>query len=45
MGIDGIMYSGPIADFIAAAVSFGMVYIEFRNINKLQNEMLRKSFI
>lgn len=45
MGIDGIMYSGPIADFIAAVVSFGMVYIEFRNINKLQNEMLRKSFI
>lgn len=45
MGIDGIMYSGPIADFIAAAVSLGMVYIEFRNINKLQNEMLRKSFI
>ena len=45
MGIDGIMYSGPIADFIAGAVSFGMVYIEFRNINKLQNEILRKSFI
>ncbi|MGM9978508.1 MAG: MATE family efflux transporter [Clostridium sp.] len=45
MGIDGIMYSGPIADFIAAVVSFGMVYIEFRNINRLQNEMLRKSFI
>ena len=39
MGIDGIMYSGPIADFIAAVVSIGMVYLEFRNINKLENKI------
>lgn len=39
IGIDGIMYSGPIADFIAAVVSIGMVYFEFRNINKLENKI------
>ena len=39
LGIDGIMYSGPIADFIAAGVSIGMVYFEFRNINKLENKI------
>lgn len=39
IGIDGIMYSGPIADFIAAGVSIGMVYFEFRNINKLENKI------
>ena len=33
------MYSGPIADFIAAGVSIGMVYFEFRNINKLENKI------
>lgn len=37
VGIDGIMYSGPVADFTAAAVSFIMVFIEFKNINKLMH--------
>ena len=32
IGIDGIMYSGPIADFIAGTVSIVMIYIEFKNI-------------
>lgn len=32
MGIDGIMYSGPIADFIAANVSIVMIYVEFKDI-------------
>lgn len=32
MGIDGIMYAGPVADFIAAAVSIGMTYAQFKNI-------------
>ena len=37
IGIDGIMYSGPIADFIAGVVSIIMIYVEFRAIgsNKL----------
>jgi hypothetical protein len=30
MGIDGIMYAGPVADFMAAAVSFFMVFKELR---------------
>lgn len=34
IGIDGILYSGPIADFIAATISIVMAYIELRNINK-----------
>lgn len=32
IGIDGIIYSGPIADFIAGVVSMVMIYIEFKNI-------------
>jgi Na+-driven multidrug efflux pump len=30
MGIDGIMYAGPVADFMAAFVSFIMVFKELR---------------
>ncbi|MDD6796519.1 MAG: MATE family efflux transporter [Clostridiaceae bacterium] len=33
MGIDGIMFAGPVADFIAAAVAFAMTYYELRNIS------------
>ena len=36
MGIDGVMYAGPIADFIAAMVSMILIYKEFGNINKLE---------
>lgn len=39
IGIDGIMYSGPIADLIAAIVSIAMVYFEFKNIDRY-DEML-----
>ena len=34
IGIDGIMYSGPIADFIAGAVSITMIYFEFKHIGE-----------
>lgn len=34
MGIDGIMYAGPTADFAAALVSGGMIYREFRHISE-----------
>jgi Na+-driven multidrug efflux pump len=34
MGIDGIMYAGPIADFVAALVSGIMAYKEFGELNK-----------
>lgn len=35
-GIDGILYTGPIADFLSAAVTIGMVALEFRRMKKLQ---------
>ena len=34
LGIDGIMYAGPVADCLAAVVCFFMVYREFRNFNQ-----------
>ncbi len=36
-GIDGIMFSGPISDSIAATVCFVMVLIEFEKMNKLNS--------
>ena len=33
MGIDGIMYAGPVADVIAAVVSVVMVVKEFRSLS------------
>lgn len=36
MGIDGIMYAGPIADFLAAVVSATMLIIEMKNMGKLK---------
>lgn len=35
MGIDGIMYAGPIADFVAAAVSVVMILTELRHMGKV----------
>ena len=34
LGIDGIMYAGPVADCLAAVVCFIMVYRELRNSNQ-----------
>lgn len=34
LGIDGIMYAGPLADCLAAVVCFIMVYRELRNFNQ-----------
>ena len=34
LGIDGIMYAGPVADCLAAVVCFIMVYWELRNFNQ-----------
>ncbi len=38
MGIDGIMYAAPIADFVAAVVSVVLVRKEFVKINKRMEE-------
>lgn len=35
-GIDGIIYTGPIADLLSAAVALIMAAAEFRNIRKLE---------
>lgn len=43
MGIDGIMYAGPIADFVAAAVSLFMIYREFARMEAQQQMGLRAS--
>ena len=43
MGIDGIMYAGPIADLIAAVVSIIMVSREFRAFPKRDGEERKKS--
>lgn len=39
MGIRGIMYAGPVADFAAAAVSGAMVIAEFRSMEKLSHRL------
>ena len=43
IGIDGIMYSGPIADFIAGTVSILMIYVEFKNIGS--NSVSQKKIV
>ncbi len=36
MGIDGILYSGPIADLLAAGITVLMVIYEFKVMKKLE---------
>lgn len=36
--IDGIIYTGPVADILSAVVAIVMATIEFRNIRKLESE-------
>ena len=36
LGIDGIMYAGPIADLTAGAAAIGMILYEMRQITGLQ---------
>lgn len=38
-GINGIIYTGPIADFLAAAVTIIMAAAEFREMKKLESEV------
>ena len=39
LGIDGIMYAGPIADFIAAVVAIVMAGLEFKKIGRLERQL------
>ncbi len=36
LGIDGIMYAGPIADLTAGAAAIGMILYEMRQITGMQ---------
>lgn len=40
MGIDGVLFAGPLADFLAFMVTIVMVVVEFRKINKLEQGKL-----
>ncbi len=37
-GIDGILYSGPIGDFVTAVLTWWFVAREFKKLSKLENE-------
>ena len=41
MGIDGILYAGPISDAVAVLVAVGMVMVEFRGMRKLEAENMK----
>ncbi len=36
--IDGILYTGPIADLLAGLVAIGMAIYEFKDMKKLETE-------
>ena len=42
MGIDGILYAGPIADGLAAVVTVVMAWVEFRQMKKLEKAQERE---
>ena len=37
-GVDGVMYAGPVADFVAAMLSAVMVLLEFRLMRRQELE-------
>lgn len=39
MGIDGILYAGPIADFLAIVVNVAMAVIELRSMRRLEKQL------
>ncbi len=39
MGIDGILYAGPIADVLAAVATGIMAAMEFRSMRKLEKSL------
>lgn len=40
MGIEGVLFAGPTADFLAAVVTVIMAYFEFRNMAELERQGL-----
>lgn len=43
--IDGIIYTGPVADLLSAIVAILMAVVEFRNIRKLETENNKQGII
>lgn len=41
IGIDGILYAGPVADFMAAITALIMVMFEFRNMRELEKSAVQ----
>lgn len=41
MGIDGILFSGPVADGLAAIVAALMVRVEFKDMHRLEAELIK----
>ncbi len=39
MGIDGILYAAPVADFMAICATVIMAFFEFRNMNRLERDL------
>ena len=39
-GLDGVLYAGPIADFLAAVLSLTMVLRNFKKLDRLAQENL-----
>ncbi len=38
MGMDGVLYAGPIADFAAFSVAMGFVYVEYKRLKAMDAE-------
>ena len=36
MGIDGIMFAGPIADLLACIIAIIFIILEFKKMNKIE---------
>ena len=39
MGIDGILYAGPISDGVAAIIAILMVWFEFKAMKRLKQKL------
>ena len=37
IGIDGIMYAGPIADFVAGVVALAMAGVEVKRLRRMES--------
>ena len=45
IGIDGIMYAGMLADLFAAIVTVIMARIEFKDMRRMENELISEDCV